>query len=105
MARVGCPAGGTFVTGIDNKGRLVGYYGPEIGLEGSLGAITPVHGFLAALTQQLLDQTRKSASAKRQCNRDRVARCIRRLRRWGVPSDLKSALCCCAQLPDEIRGA
>jgi hypothetical protein len=47
MARVGCPAGVTFVTGIDNKGRLVGYYGPEIGLEGSLGAITPVHGFLA----------------------------------------------------------
>jgi hypothetical protein len=38
---------GTFVTGIDNKGRLVGYYGPEIGLEGSLGAKAAVHGFLA----------------------------------------------------------
>jgi hypothetical protein len=29
---------GTVVTGIDNERRLVGYYGAEIGLEGTLGA-------------------------------------------------------------------
>lgn len=38
---------GTFVTGIDNSGRLVGYYGPEAGLEGSLAAAAPLHGFVA----------------------------------------------------------
>jgi probable HAF family extracellular repeat protein len=38
---------GTFITGIDNAGRLVGYYGAEIGLEGTVGAKAPVHAFLA----------------------------------------------------------
>jgi hypothetical protein len=38
---------GTFPTGIDNSGRIVGYYGAEVGLEGVVGSRAAVHGFLA----------------------------------------------------------
>jgi RHS repeat-associated protein len=38
---------GTFITGINNSGRIVGYYGPEVGLEGVVGRAAGVHGFLA----------------------------------------------------------
>ena len=38
---------GTLVSGIDNSGRIVGYYGAEAGLEGVLGRRAAVHGFLA----------------------------------------------------------
>jgi uncharacterized membrane protein len=41
------PGFGTFITGIDNSGRIVGYYGAEVGLEGVLGRGAAVHGFLA----------------------------------------------------------
>jgi hypothetical protein len=38
---------GTFAAGIDNVGRVVGYYGAEVGLEGQIGSKAAIHGFLA----------------------------------------------------------
>ena len=38
---------GTFVSGIDNSGHIVGYYGAEVGLEGEVGRKAAVHGFRA----------------------------------------------------------
>jgi uncharacterized membrane protein len=41
------PGHGTFLTGIDDSGRIVGYYGAEVGLEGVLGRKAMVRAFVA----------------------------------------------------------
>jgi phage baseplate assembly protein W len=56
----GLPSGsGTFVTGLDNSGRIVGYFGPEAGLEGK--RIAGMRGFLGIPVEESLTELKCSA--------------------------------------------